>query len=46
MVDEHGASADANKTAAMQEMKPQRNITEVRQLLGLANQLGKFPQTW
>ena len=42
MVDEHGASPDPDKTAAVREMKPPRNITEVRRLLGLANQLGKF----
>ena len=42
MVDEHGVSPDPDKTAAVREMRPPRNITEVRRLLGLANQLGKF----
>ena len=42
MVDEHGVSPDPDKTAAVREMRSPRNITEVRRLLGLANQLGKF----
>ena len=42
MVDEHGVSADPEKTAAVSEMSPPRNTTELRRFLGLANQLGKF----
>ena len=42
IVDDHGVSADPGKTAAIRDMKPPRNTTEVSRLLGLANQLGKF----
>ena len=37
-----GIHADPNKTASIKNMKPPQNVSELRQFLGMANQLGKF----
>ena len=37
-----GIKADPDKTAAILNMKPPQNISELRRFMGLANQLGKF----
>lgn len=42
IIDENGIQADPEKTAAIREMKPPTNVSELRRLLGMANQLGKF----
>lgn len=42
MVDRDGIRADPEKTAAIQDMQPPNNISELRRFLGMTNQLGKF----
>ena len=42
ILDEEGIQADPEKTTAMREMKPPTNISEIRRLMGMVNQLGKF----
>ncbi len=42
LIDESGIRADPEKTSAILEMEPPRNITELRRFMGMANQLGKF----
>jgi len=42
VVNKHGIQADPEKVSAIVKMKPPSNITELRRLLGMANQLGKF----
>ena len=42
IINEQGIHADPNKTASIKNMKPPQNVSELRQFLGMANQLGKF----
>lgn len=42
LIDQNGISADPQKTAAITEMDPPTNITEMRRFMGMVNQLGKF----
>lgn len=42
IIDSNGIQADPEKTSAIRDMKPPTNITELRRLMGMANQLGKF----
>ena len=42
VVDKDGTRADPEKISAIVNMKTSSNITELRRLLGMANQLGKF----
>ena len=42
VIDENGIQPDPEKTAAIQEMNPPQNVTELRRFLGMSNQLGKF----
>ena len=42
IVDQEGIRPDPQKTAAIQEMETPRHITDLRQFMGMANQLGKF----
>ena len=42
VVDKDGTRADPKKISAIVNMKTPSNITELRRLLGMANQLGKF----
>lgn len=42
IIDHRGIQADPDKTSAIQEMVPPRNITELQHFMGMTNQLGKF----
>ena len=42
VVNENGIRADPEKISAIVKMKTPSNITELRRLLGMVNQLGKF----
>ena len=42
LIDQHGIRADPAKTAAILKMMAPSNITELRQFMGMVNQLGKF----
>ncbi len=42
VIDTNGIRADPEKTAALRDMAPPKNITELRRFMGMANQLGKF----
>ena len=42
IIDKTGIRADPEKTAAIQNIEPPRTIPELRCLLGMVNQLGKF----
>ena len=42
LVDGDGIRADPDKTAAIAEMKPPQNVSELRRFMGMVNQLGKF----
>ena len=44
VVDQEGIRADPDKTAAIQEMRPPTNVSELRRFMGMANQRGKFSQ--
>lgn len=41
-MDKRGVSADPEKTSAIKSMKAPVNFTQVKQFLGMVNQLGKF----
>ena len=41
-IDKDGIRADPAKTAAIMEMQPPTNISELRRFMGMVNQLGKF----
>ena len=45
IVDRKGIRADTDKTGAIQELDRPENGTELRRILGMANQLGKFSPT-
>lgn len=42
LVDSQGIKADLDKTQAVSNMKAPSSVSELRQFLGMANQLGKF----
>ena len=42
MIDASGISPDPAKTEAIKQMRPPTNITELRRLMGMINQLNKF----
>ena len=42
LIDGQGIRADPEKTAAIQEMPPPTNVSELRRVMGMINQLGKF----
>ena len=42
VINEKGISADPDKTAAIQQMPPPKDISELRRFLGVVNQMGKF----
>ena len=42
IVDAHGVRPDQNKVTAVKEMPAPANTTELRQYLGMINQLTKF----
>ena len=42
IIDQDGVRPDPEKTSAIREMKAPSNIPELRRLMGMANQLGKF----
>ena len=42
VVDKHGVHPDPQKTDAISNMEPPKNVTELRRFLGMVNQLGKF----
>ena len=42
VIDANGISPDPTKTEAIQKMKPPTNISELRRLMGMINQLNKF----
>ena len=42
MIDATGISPDPAKTKAIKQMGPPTNITELRRLMGMINQLNKF----
>ena len=42
VVDQDGICPDPDKTAALTKMKHPESVTELRRLMGLVNQLGKF----
>ena len=42
VVDKHGVHPDPQKTDAISNMKPPKNVTELRRFIGMVNQLGKF----
>ena len=42
IVNKDGIKADPGKMAAILNIKPPQNISELRRFMGLANQLGKF----
>ena len=44
VVDQEGIRADPDKTAAIQEMRPPTNVSELNRFMGMVNQLGKFSQ--
>ena len=37
-----GIRADPEKTAAIQQMPPPKNVSDLRRFLGMVNQMGKF----
>ena len=41
LIDKDGIHPDPDKVAAISEMEPPTNVTELRRFLGMANQLGK-----
>ena len=42
LIDARGIQADPEKTSAILKMEPPHNIMELRRLMGMVNQLGKF----
>ena len=42
VVDKHGVHPDPQKTDAISNVKPPKNVTELRRFLRMVNQLGKF----
>ena len=42
VIDQDDVRADPEKTSAIREMKAPTNVSELRRLMGMANQLGKF----
>ena len=42
VIDHHGISPDPRKTAAILAMKPPSSVTELRRIMGMVNQMGKF----
>ena len=44
-MDRKGIRADPDKTRAIQELDRPENVTELRRILGMANQLGEFSPT-
>ena len=42
LLDLSGIGADPDKTAAIAQMKPPENVSELRRFMGMVNQLGKF----
>ena len=42
IIDKEGLRADPDKTAAIVKMEPLKSVLELRQFLGMANQLGKI----
>ena len=42
LIDKDGIRSDPEKVAAIAKMDPPSNITQVRRLMGIVNQLGKF----
>ena len=42
MIDGQGISADPDKIAAIRDMEPPSNLSELRRFLGMTTQLGKF----
>ena len=42
IVSKEGIHADPDKTAALVNMKPPNNVSELRRFMGMANQMGKF----
>ena len=42
VIDQEGIRADPDKTSAILQMAAPSNVTELRQFLGMVNQLGKF----
>ena len=45
IVERNGIRADTDKTRAIQELDRLENVTELRRILGMANQLGRFAPT-
>ena len=45
LIDQHGIRADPAKTAAILKMMAPSNIMELRQFMGMVNQLGSLPLT-
>ena len=46
IINDKGIAADPEKTSATREMQPPTNVPQLRQFLGMVNQLGTFLQTW
>ena len=42
IINHHGVTADPAKTKAILEMKPPKNVSELRRFVGMTNQLSKF----
>jgi hypothetical protein len=42
VLDENGVRPDPEKTEAIQQMQPPKNVSDLRRFLGVTNQLGKF----
>ena len=42
IINQRGITADPNKTAAIQQMKTPKSVSELCRFLGMVNQLGKF----
>ena len=42
VINEKGISADPDKTAAIQQMPPPKDISELQRFLGMVNQMGKL----
>ena len=42
VIDQNGIKADPEKVQAIQKMRPPENVSDLRQFIGMMNQLGKF----